>query len=224
MAKDDDVTEFEKPFWVRPPWAVLFDLIKLQKIRPWSVDLSHLLTTLIKEMREKGYIDFSASGVALLSSAIIYRMKSELILELQEPPKPPVEKPSEFLPPPVQLPYRFEYASTTLENLTKALEEILKSKTYMENQLKPVPTPPEIFPIQELDDFMVDIENKIEDMYRTILSLAKENSVIRFSELIRGFRKLEMIRTFLLILFLATSGRIQLWQDEDFGEMYIGLL
>lgn len=223
MGKDDDVTEFERPFWLRPPWAVLFDLMKLHKVRPWSVDLSHLLTSLMGEMREKGYIDFSASGVALLSSAIIYRMKSELILELQEPPRPPPEKPVEFLPPPVQLPYRFEYASTALETLVKALEEILKDKTYMETQLKPSPISPEPLTIQELDEFMIDIENKIEDMYRTILSLAKKNDVIRFSELVQGLKKLEAIRTFLLVLFLASSERIQLWQDEEFGEIYISL-
>lgn len=222
MSKDDDVTEFERPFWVRPPWTVLFDLMRLHKIRPWDVNLSHLLTTLISEMRGRGYIDFPASGIALLSSAIIYRMKSELILELQEPPKPPSEKPPELLPPPIQLPYRFEYTSTTIENLVRALEEILQGKAYIETP-KPTLLTPEPFMIRELDDFMVDIENKIEDMYRTILSLVKKNNIIQFSEVVQGLKKLEAIRTFLLILFLACRGRINLWQDEEFGEIYISL-
>jgi len=98
-----DAKVSEKPFWLRPPWAVLFDLIRLQKVRPWDVNLNHLLTTLTGEMRKRGYVDFTASGIALFSSSVIYRMKSELILKLEEPPKPPVERPIEFLPPPLQL-------------------------------------------------------------------------------------------------------------------------
>ncbi len=217
------MTEFERPFWVRPPWTVLFDLVRLYKVRPWDVDLSNLLTTLMSEMRGRGYIDFSASGIALLSSSIIYRMKSELILELQEPPKPPPEKPVGFLPPPIQLPYRFEYTSTTLENLVNALEEILKDKAFLEGQPKPTPITPEPLLIRELDNFLIDIEKRIEDMYRTILSLVRKNEKIRFSELVRGLKKLDAIRTFILVLFLACRDRISLWQEEEFGEIYIGL-
>ena len=116
----------EKPFWLRSPWIILFDLVRLQRVRPWNVDLSYLLTTLVHELKRGGYIDLTASGIALFSSATIYRMKSELVLELQEPPKPPPERPMEVLPPPIQLPYRHEYTLTTIENLIKALERVLK--------------------------------------------------------------------------------------------------
>lgn len=220
---EDDFTEFERPFWVRSPWKVLFDLVKLRKVQPWNVDLSYILTTLIKEMGGKGYVDFSASGIALLSSAIIYRMKSEQILELQEPPKPPPERSVEVLPPPIQLPYRFEYTSTTIKNLVNALEEVLKEKTYIESEPKPIPILPEPMILRELDDFMIDIENKIEDIYRTILILTEKNKVIQFSELVQRITKREAIRTFLVLLFLASRGRIHLWQDEEFGEIYISL-
>ncbi len=219
----DDFDEFERPFWVRPPWKVLFDLVKLHTVQPWNVDLSHILTTLIEEMGEKGYVDFSASGIALLSSAVIYRKKSEQILELQEPPKPPPEKIVEVLPPPIQLPYRFEYTSTTVKNLVNALEEILQEKEYLESVPKPAPILPEPMVLRELDDFMIDIENKIEDVYRTLLRLAETDPVIQFSQLVRRITKREVIRTFLVLLFLASRGRIQLWQDEEFGEIYISL-
>ena len=219
----DDFTEVERPFWVRSPWKVLFDLVKLHRVQPWNVDLSYILSTLIKEMGGKGYVDFSASGIALLSSAVIYRMKSEQILELQEPPKPPPEKLVEVLPPPIQLPYRFEYTSTTIKNLVNALEEVLKEKTYFESEPTPSPILPEPMILRELDDFMIDIENKIEDIYGTILILTEKSKVIQFSELVQRITKREAIRTFLVLLFLASRGRIYLWQDEEFGEIYISL-
>ena len=218
---EDLSTGYERPFWIRSPWKVLFDLVRLHKVQPWNVDLSNILTTLLKEMGGKGSIDFSASGIALLSSAIIYRMKSEQILELQEPPKPPPEKVVAVLPPPIQLPYRFEYTSTTIDNLVDALDEIFKDETFMESLPTPIPIAPEPFVLRDLDDFMIDIESKIEDMYEIILTLAEKSEVVRFSTLVQGIKRREAIRTFLLILFLANTGRIELWQDEEFGEMYI---
>ena len=211
----------EKPFWLRPPWAVLFDLIKLQRVRPWDVDLAYLLTTLIGEMKGRGYIDFTVSGIALLSSATIYRMKSELILELQEPPAPPPEKVVEFIPPPIQPPFRYEYTMTTVDSLLKALEEALKAEDFVELQPKLIPVmlaPPAI---QEIDEFMVDIENKLGDMFQLLSRFGDD--VIPLSKLTAGFKRLEAIRTFLLILFLACMDKIQLWQDEDFGEIYISV-
>ena len=220
---DYKTDSLEKPFWLKPPWAVLFDLIRLQKVRPWDVNLNYLLTTLLGEMRRRGFIDFTASGIALLSSATIYRMKSELVLELQEPPRPPVERPMEFMPPSIQLPFRYEYAATTIDNILKALEEALKSETMAQLQPKLIPITPAPPMIQEIDDFMVDIEERIEEMYNRILALAPEGK-IPLSEFDDGLSRLESIRVFILILFLACNGRIQLWQDEEFGEIYINLL
>lgn len=212
----------EKPFWLKPPWAVLFDLIRLQKVRPWDINLNYLLTTLLGEIRRRGFIDFTASGIALLSSATIYRMKSELILELQEPPKPPVERPVEFMPPPIQLPFRYEYASTTIDNILKALEEALKSEAIVQLQPKLTPITPAPPMIQEIDDFMVDIEERIEEMYNRIVALAPQGK-IPLSDLDDGLSRLESIRVFILILFLACNGRVQLWQEEEFGEIYVSL-
>lgn len=218
---DDTASAYARPFWVRPPWKVLFDLVQLHTVRPWDVDLSHLLTSLLREMGGRGFIDFSASGIALLSSAILYRMKSEQILELQEPPKPPPEKITTVLPPPIQLPYRYEYTSTTLANLVDALEEVFQNQAFMEALPEPPPITPEPFVLRDLDDFLIDIDRKIEDMYDRILVLTTKHEVIRFSTLVQGFTRQNAIRSFLLVLFLASRGSIQLWQDEDFGEMFI---
>jgi chromatin segregation and condensation protein Rec8/ScpA/Scc1 (kleisin family) len=211
----------EKPFWLRPPLAVLFDLVKLQRVKPWSVNLSYLLTTLTSEIMKKGHIDFNASGVALLSSATIYRMKSELILKLQEPPQTPDEPPTEFVPPSIQLPFRYEYTTTTIDNLVQALEEALRKEDFIDPppRLTPiVPAPPLI---QEMDEFMINIDSKIDEMYQHISQI--KNKIIALSELTIGIKKLEIIRIFLVLLFLACRGKILLWQDEDCGEIFLSL-
>jgi segregation and condensation protein A len=222
LAEQRVLEPMEKPFWLKPPWAVLFDLIRLQKVRPWDVNLNYLLTTLLGEMRKRGFVDFTASGIALLSSATIYRMKSELVLELQEPPKTPVERPIEFMPPPIQLPFRYEYTATTIDNMLKALEEALRSEaaTQLQPRLTPItPAPPML---QEIDDFMIDIDKRIDEMYDKIVDLSPQGK-IALSELDDRLSRLESVRVFILVLFLACNGRIQLWQDEEFGEIYVSL-
>jgi chromatin segregation and condensation protein Rec8/ScpA/Scc1 (kleisin family) len=213
----------QKPFWLRPPWTVLFDLIKLHQTKPWNIDLTYLLTTLMGEMKKTGDINFTASGIALLSSATIFRMKSEQVLNLQEPPKLQKERPQEVLPPPLQLPYRFDYTSTTIDHLVKVLGEVLHNETYIETQSKQIVIPPSPPTLRELDDFMIDIENKIEEMYQKITSLFKEEKIIPLSKLTQGLNRLESIRVFSLILFIACRAQIQLWQEEDFDEIYISL-
>ena len=222
MSTTTNDVEPKKPFWLRPPWIVLFDLIKLHQIKPWNIDLSFLLSTLLGEMEKKGSINFTASGIALLSSATLFRMKSELVLKLQEPPTLPQEKiPMEFLPPPLKLPYRFDYTSTTIDHLIKVLEEALTEETSIETQSKQIsiiPAPPTI---KELDQFMIDIENKIEEMYQRISQLLKETDIISLSKLTEGFNRLEGIRIFSLILFIACRDQIRLWQEKDLGEIFI---
>jgi segregation and condensation protein A len=203
---------------------ILFDLVRLQRVRPWDVNLSNLLSSLIGEMGKKGYIDFKASGIALLSSSTIYRMKSELVLDLQEPPQVLIEKPIEFLPPPIQLPYRFEYTSTTINNLLNALEETLKTETIIEKRPKLVPIIPAPPMIHELDEFMVEIEDRIAEIYQKIVQLTRDKEMIPLSSLTSGLQKLEIIRIFLLILFIACREKIQLWQEEDFAEIFISLV
>ncbi|MFQ6075666.1 MAG: hypothetical protein ACE5Z5_05985 [Candidatus Bathyarchaeia archaeon] len=213
----------ERPFWVRPPWTVLFDIVRLHRVRPWDVNISYLLNTLMGEMRRRGHIDFTASGVALLSSSTIYRMKSELILKLEEPPQPPPERPVEFLPPPVQLPYRYPYTIMTFESLMKALEEALKAEDRLEAKPRLIPVTPAPPMVQEIDQFMVNIEENIGTMYGRIAQFAEEEETIPLSRITAGQGRIDAIRSFILVLFLANRGEIRLWQEEEFGEIYISL-
>jgi chromatin segregation and condensation protein Rec8/ScpA/Scc1 (kleisin family) len=39
--------------------------------------------------------------------------------------------------------------------------------------------------------------------------------------LIKGSARLEAVRTFILLLFLAQDGKVKLWQNEETEELYI---
>ncbi len=221
----DSTRDFtEKPFWLRPPWIVLFDLIRLQHLRPWDVNLAHILNSFLVEMKKIGYIDFTASGVALLSSATIYRMKSELILKLEEPPELPKERVVDFVPPPIQMPFRYEYTTTTLDDLLRALEGALKVEPRAlaeQSQIAELASAPLI--LEELDSFLVEIDQHVEKLHQRIHGLLEEKKRITFSLLTEGLKRRDIIRTFLMLLFLASDRKIDLVQGEEFGEILITL-
>jgi chromatin segregation and condensation protein Rec8/ScpA/Scc1 (kleisin family) len=211
-----------KPFYLLPPWNILFDFHKLEKLVPWNVNIAYLLTSFLEHMEKAGQVDFRASGVALDSSALIYLMKSKLLLKLEEPPLPP-KAPRDFLPPPLFLPLRHELTSTTIRNLLEVLDDVLKGEKLIRFQKAVtesiLPTPSEILP--QLDLFLMEIELQMERLYASLSERVKGAGIVEFSTLIKGVRRLEAIRIFILLLFLAQEGRINLWQNEETEEVYI---
>jgi chromatin segregation and condensation protein Rec8/ScpA/Scc1 (kleisin family) len=212
-----------KPFYLHPPWNILFEIHKLEKVKPWSINISFLLTSFLEEMRKQGEVDFRASGVALDSSAFIYMMKSKLLLKLEEPPNPP-KLPPDFIPPPIFLPLRYELTSTTIEQLLEALDSVLKGETLLplKPRLEPIlPPPTDILP--EIDRYLMEIETLMESLYGDMLQLSKGKSFLTFTTLVFGKNRIETIRTFILLLFLAQRQRVWLWQEVEFGEIYISV-
>lgn len=212
----------KKPFYLHPPWNILFEFHKLERIIPWNVNISYLLTTFLKEMEKTGQVDFRASGVALDSSALIYLMKSKLLLKLEEQPQTP-RVPQDFLPPPLFLPIRHELTSTTIRHLLEVLDEVLKGEKLTRfEKVAPepiLPTPSEILP--QFDVYLMEIELQMEKLYAFLKEMVKGTGIIDFSNLIKGFSRLEAIRTFIILLFLAQEGKINMWQHEETEEIYI---
>ncbi|RLI04390.1 hypothetical protein DRO26_04705 [Candidatus Bathyarchaeota archaeon] len=209
-----------KPFYLKPPWQILFDLVRLYKMNPWDINIAYLLSTFLTEMKKEGFIDFAASGTALLSSSVVLRLQSERILKMEEPPKLPQLPPSEQIPPPLQLPFRYEFTSTTIENLLTALEEVLKNESIQRPvKLTPIELPsPDFF--KEHDRFFAEIESRIDEFYNVLKNMGTEEA-IPFSRLVQNKSKQEIVRIFLLLLFLASKGLVDLFQEEEFGEIYI---
>jgi segregation and condensation protein A len=214
-----DITE--KPFWLRPPYMILFDLLKLHRIKPWDVNITYLLNTFLAEMKKQGFIDFSASGTALLSSSMIHRMKSELVLKMEEPPKPPIPRPNEEVPPPLPFPIRFEYTATSIEQVLSVLEEVLKRESLALAERKSLLSPPEI--LEQMDEFLANIEKNIEVFYATLLRKASPESTLSFLQLTKGSSLLDAVRTFIMLLFLVMQNKVNLSQKEDRGDILISL-
>ncbi len=213
-----------KPFYMFPPWNILFEFNKLEKLTPWNINVAYLLFSFLREMERTGQVDFRASGVALDSSALIYLMKSKLLLRLEEPP-PPLKTPIDFQPPPLFLPLRHELTSTTISNLMQVLDEVLRGEKFIrfdKTVSEPIlPMASDVLPA--LDMYLMQIEVQMEKLYARLLEMVKGSGIVEFSALIRGMGRLDGIRTFILLLFLAQEVKINLWQNEETEEIYVAV-
>jgi len=211
-----------KPLWVRSPISILFDAVKLQKTHPWDIDLRGLLEIIMAEIRRAGHIEFEASGVALLSSAIIFRRKSELLLKLEEPPKPPEPKEAlpTILPVAINLPVMASHGKIALSELAQALMEAISAQLpergegEMEEELPPL--------LEQPDEFMTNLERRMGELQGRIQDLLGGKDLVSFSHLTKGMDLIEAIRTFIVLLFLANSGKISIQQDYETREIWIG--
>ena len=213
--------EITKPFWLRPPYLILFDLLRLHRIKPWDVDIADLLNAFMAEMKKSGYVDFSASGTALLSSSVVHRMKSEVVLKMEEPPKPPIPRPNEEIPPPLPFPLRFEYTSTSVVEILRTLQEALANEKAALEKKPFVLSPPSVF--EQFDEFLANIEENIEDYYAQLIRLSIRGLPLSFRDLVGDKTFLEAIRIFIMLLFLANQNKIVLTQDEQGTDLYIRL-
>jgi segregation and condensation protein A len=213
--------ELSKPFWLRPPYLILFDLLRLHRIKPWDVDITALLNSFLGEMKKNGYIDFSASGTALLSSSVVHRMKSEIVLKMEEPPKPPIPKPNEEVPPPLPFPLRFEYTSTSVAEILRTLQEVLANEKAVLAKKPFMLSPPSVF--EQFDEFLANIEENIETYYGHLIKLSIRGLPLSFRKVVEGQTFLEAVRVFIMLLFLANQKKILLTQNEGDSDLYIRL-
>jgi segregation and condensation protein A len=213
--------ELSKPFWLRPPYLILFDLLRLHRIKPWDVDVAFLLNNFLAEMKNNGYVDFSASGTALLSSSIVHRMKSELVLKMEEPPKPPSPKPTDEVPPPLPFPLRFEYTSTSVTEILRTLQEALTNEKAILAKKPFVLSPPSVF--EQLDEFLANMEENIDNFYGELIKLSIRGVPLSFKKMVVGQSMIQIVRMFIMLLFLANQKKILLTQDEQGTDIFIRL-
>jgi chromatin segregation and condensation protein Rec8/ScpA/Scc1 (kleisin family) len=115
--------------------------------------------------------------------------------------------------------------STTIGNLLEVLDDILK----LEKLIRPeklvqqpvLPTPSEILP--QLDMYLMEIELQMEKLHASLSQRVKGAGIIEFSTLTKEVDRIDAIRTFILLLFLAQNGKISLWQNEETEEIYVAV-
>jgi len=61
-------------------------------------------------------------------------MKSELVLKMEEPPRPRPEKPTDYVPPPLAFPIRFQSTTTSLDEVLKGILDVLRAERLLPSE------------------------------------------------------------------------------------------
>ncbi|MEM2275470.1 MAG: hypothetical protein QXU43_00095, partial [Thermoproteota archaeon] len=203
---------------------VIFDLIRLRRVNPWDIKISSVLKQLSKELREKGYMQFTLSGLLLLASSVIYLRKTETLLHIEpeeeedfggveEVPDVSLEALDKISP--SNIPLRPSQPVIDLEQLVKALLRIVE-KEYSKKPVEEEPLPP-IVPQQ--DEFMRNIEKMVEEFKKSLFEQIVSQGRVPLRSLLEGKQPLEVARTFILILFVLSEPGFDVVFEND--ECYI---
>ncbi|WP_456366862.1 segregation/condensation protein A [Thermococcus sp.] len=203
------------------PVDILLQLVKMGKVDPWNIDIVDLTEKYVRMLREMRELDLRISARAILAASILVRMKSEALLrededEIEEEGGERVRVEVEPLAPPIRRSERYYTFDDLLEALMDALEEAEKrkpSKRRRENIEE------QVFVV---DDFRVDIEKHVRRLNDIVVELYRETGKpINFWNLVFDPSPKVVARTFLYLLFLSNMGKVDLVQEEPFGDILI---
>jgi len=205
------------------PFQILLELVQTHRLDPWDIDIEKLTNIYLQRIREMRELDLRISGRALLCAAILLRMKSGYIdedghaMEAEEDFDEDIDLNLGELGPLVMI-HRTP-RKITLNDLISMLQEVLREAPRGGPKL--VQKPGNI--VHELSEYSVNIEKMLDKLYRRIIELAPNGKEIKLTELLDSGSRIELVRTFLLALFLSSQGKINLRQDEPFGDIFISL-
>jgi segregation and condensation protein A len=201
---------------------MLIDLVETEKLDPWSIDIAIIADKFVEKVRALQMLDLHVAANVVLASSILLRMKTETLLfeEPEEEPNGEIEArtvpqiPSLTLklrlPPPRRL---------TLQELIGAIEEIMKIQQSNKKLLQPIQQN-----LIQINMNEKDIDALIEDTFESVKQNVDSYGLVTFSQLIKNKSLEDIIKTFIPLLFLEKNGKVELFQEEFFGEIFIKLL
>ncbi len=214
--------------------SIIYELVKSEQMNPWDIDLSLLTAEYIETIKKLKKLDLRISGKVLLAAAILLKIKSnklvgedisyldsliaqqeeEELLDFEEPlqPREKEEIPKNLIPRTPQPRKRKVSIYDLMAALERALE--VKRRRILKN------APPTNITIPEKKR---DVSEIIKEIYGKIKSffLKYKKGHLTFSKLIPSNSKEDKIYVFVPLLHLTTQRKIDLFQQQHFGDISI---
>ncbi|MHA3963089.1 MAG: hypothetical protein AM325_006070 [Candidatus Thorarchaeota archaeon SMTZ1-45] len=205
----------DSPFWATPPYILLTDVLQLDKVEPWNVDVGKLVVGFLDEMKRLGDIDFRISGNALYSASVIFMRKTRELVELGLLP-PEEDDDEDFVIPLIRPPFRLTNRRVTLEELLVAMDQVLskgvRQRAITTKRRYSSRADPLTF---EMNKDQANIEETIADVYGDLCRIMKVGEVSRFTDVLMNNTRQEIVRVFFSLLFLFARAYIDIWMDEN---------
>jgi|SRR3989344_1358399 len=217
--------------------SIIYDLIKKDELDPWNINISLLAKMYLDRLKELKKHNFFISGKVLLASALLLRLKSHKFLtehisnfdsflyptqeqelsEILDSVDNNIEYKDIKIPQLLIKTPQERRRKVTLQELMRALEKALDIDYKREIRKRDYG----VIRHAELPKNVVNIAELIKGVYNKIISMFKRKEEVTFSKLIPSTKREDKIYTFLPLIFLETSGKIELEQEIPFGEIKI---
>ncbi len=225
LLKEDEIT------WQ----TILYDLVKTEEMDPWDIDISLLARKYLETVKNLQEMNFAISGKVILASAILLKIKSQKLIEediarFEAIINPPEE---EFIPegldsdslealeenrivviPKMPQPRR---RKVSLQDLISALQKALRVDQKRMIRREYALNIPEVIPPEK----KTNINDLIENIYNKIINIFKTEKKLTFESFIKSNRREDRIATFVPLLHLDHQRKIDLIQEEHFGDIEI---
>ena len=215
--------------------SLLYELVRTEQMNPWDIDISILSKKYLETVRKLQEVNFFISGKVILASAILLKIKSDKLLteniaqfdnqlfqrEQLEPSEAMEEVSSEIIHPKLTIKTPIaRRRKVTINDLINALEKAMKvdeRRTVKRRLLTEVPANIKI-------PERVDIKERIKGIYSKIRNFfTTKKEVLTFDKLVESDKREDKIFTFVPLLHLDNQQKINLLQEDHFGEIRIEL-
>lgn len=214
-AQNIDLVELiEQPTWK----TIILDLVRKERMDVWAIDLVELSQKYLRRIQELKENNLRIPANAMLACAILLKLKSRTIKLPHE------EEEKEELPPIGELPElqpitRIKERTVTLNELLKEIEAVIAKTKKKSSAIKAMEEV--VLPVPHISER--DISNRLDEVYEKLVANADEQGLVLFSDIVSAEKPLEVVTTFICLLFLAAKQRISLWQESFFGEIFIAI-
>ena len=211
----------------QPTWKeILLDLVVKEQLDPWNIDICQIADKFLQRVKGSQTLDLHVPANLILAASILLRFKSDAVrLEEEEQvvegetfigeDESPVEIPMLSLR--TRIPPK---RKVTLDELVHALEEVFDQQKRREDfKNRPVIEPELIIQLPEFN-----LEKQMAEMYEKIQKSVDSKGLTTFSQLVKDNTRKQAVYALLPLLFLAQNGKVNVFQEKFFGEIFVQLL
>ncbi len=223
--------------------SIIYDIIAKEGFDPWDIDVGMLADSYIQKVREIRMINFEVPGTVILVGSVLLKMKSDVVSgqtfmfeeslvstgDAESPEGPvadfesdfesPLEVGEEELPPSLIEPRlyvrRIPKRKVTLPELITFLKRVVgqvEKKERLRREMKEHQL--------EVQIAKKNVERIMREVYREIRRLSAGGRTT-FRELVEEWKRESIIAYLIPVLHLAHKEKINVEQEELFGEIFI---
>ncbi len=200
---------------IQPTWKeFLIELVESERMDPWDIDLCQVADKCLDKVRSLKAMDLHLPANVILASSLLLRFKAEALQWKPEEEEYYAEEApmliQEDIPELVVKSNRPRPRHVTLEELMKAVESVMKEGRKVQ-RLVPAPVALNVQLPQKT------MGERITEVFEKAIALKDADNLVLFSELSEG----RLVEFLVPILHLANSRKVDAWQDEVFGEIFV---